>query len=71
MPGTQHAGVLCPGGLLRFTGICSTRGCNVILATDRWSAVFTIALLLFGKRFSECDRRAADKKKMRYMLPAR
>jgi len=35
-----------------------------------WSAVFTIALLLIGKRFSEVTAVLRDKKKMRYMIPA-
>ena len=40
--------------------------CNRII----WSAVFTIAILLITKKFSEVKAVFRDKKKMRYMIPA-
>ena len=40
--------------------------CNRIV----WSAVFTIAILLITKKFSEVKAVFRDKKKMRYMIPA-
>ena len=40
--------------------------CNRIV----WSAVFTIAILLITKKFSEVKAVFRDKKKMRFMIPA-
>jgi chloramphenicol-sensitive protein RarD len=40
--------------------------CNRII----WSAVFTIAILLITKKFSEVKAVFRDKKKMRFMIPA-